>query len=580
MGTLWNARRWNSFRWGGSAEFEALLNQKGGLHTHNRIIWKLDAGDQDITEFFVSGGEISREKERAPDRMTAGDMRLVFKNTTGVFTENSSDSFLNGITYHNRNVTFEVGIELSDGSIEYRKVATMKVRAIDFDTGSSTVTLTCYDLVERFLSEKINTSPISMIPVVGSGNTGDGTMTSVATKPFATVTENWTLTCNLGGGDATATFTVVGSVSGNIGTATSGDEFENSTTGGIKFTIEAGDADWIIGDTITFSTVQMMEWEATNPFKIIWSILTGTVYDTGADEDWKERTPKLDSTQSSLNTDIDYASFKKAVDDADTVLFTLKGYFTWDYSLTDALEEIIFHFLGSINIDGSGRVFVKIYIPEFDIAPRNFADTKLVTGLNYTRDMRDMINRVEIDFRKLDVWPWTDEDELESLDGRMIKENQDSFDDFNQWFSSETPFISRWYNANDDHVDYLASRLLDKYGSPPKRFSMETGLDALAHEIGDYVTLTNEKDLLETYPVEVVGKEGRYGQTPKKIMLTLEDTGTVNVAWAFLGSSANEGDGLSPQALDFDDASLNDKNFAYASQTGGSGTTGPDYLAF
>ena len=109
----------------------------------------------------------------------------------------------------------------------------------------------------RLMDQKLHLRPAAEIPSAASGNVGDGFVTAIETKPFTTINQTWTLTCTLGGGDATATFSVVGSISGNIGTATSGTEFSDGTSDrGVQFTIRVGGVNWIIGDVFAFSTKQ------------------------------------------------------------------------------------------------------------------------------------------------------------------------------------------------------------------------------------------------------------------------------------------------------------------------------------
>ncbi len=494
-----------------------------------------------------------------------------------MFTEDDTASFLNGVNYHNRDIGVELGIELAGGSVEYHRVATMRVSSVGFDSKDE-ITIRVYDMVRRMLDEKVNCTPSTMVAVANAGNTGDGDVSEIDTKPFATVTENWTLTCTLGGADSTATFSVVGSVSGNVGTATSGTEFSNAAVGGIKFTIQAGDADWVIGDKFTFSTAKTREWLSTNPIKILLSILTGYNYNTNVADPWLTRTPQLDRTQSSANTDINWPDFKKAVDDATDALFTLKGYVPWDYDLVDVLEEIVFHFLGAIFVDPLGRLTVKVFRPEMIVSPMDFADSKKNTKVSYVKDVKDVINNVSVRYRKLDVWPWSDENESDTLDGVYVASNSASFTALGQWFGEE--FESRWYNQDGSHVVYLATRVIDKYGLPPRLFTIETGIDGLEAEIGDIVTVTDTKFQIEGYEVEVMKKDAEYGEKPIKITLEAEDTGTRGIGWAFLGSSADEGDGLSPQAPTFDTATEMDKMFCYLSQTGGSGLFGLDKYLF
>lgn len=91
-------------------------------------------------------------------------------------------------------------------------------------------------------------------PVAGGENTGDGTCSSVSVNNNTTLTENWTLACTAEAENG-GTFSVVGSVSGNVGNASVGTEFSDST-GKIAFTISDGSEDFDVGDTFTFSTVR------------------------------------------------------------------------------------------------------------------------------------------------------------------------------------------------------------------------------------------------------------------------------------------------------------------------------------
>ena len=92
-------------------------------------------------------------------------------------------------------------------------------------------------------------------PEPGDGNVGAGSCSAIAVQDDYTLTENWTLTCTAESSNA-GTFSVVGSVSGNVGNATVGVEFKspNTTAYAIKFTISDSGEDFDIGDTFTFST--------------------------------------------------------------------------------------------------------------------------------------------------------------------------------------------------------------------------------------------------------------------------------------------------------------------------------------
>lgn len=86
-------------------------------------------------------------------------------------------------------------------------------------------------------------------PVPGFAGVGDGTISDVNSPP-PSLSETWTITCNLGGGTGVATFTVSGSVSGAQADATVGEFYE--TAGKLfEFLIKDGPIDFVIADVFT-----------------------------------------------------------------------------------------------------------------------------------------------------------------------------------------------------------------------------------------------------------------------------------------------------------------------------------------
>jgi flagellar hook protein FlgE len=92
-------------------------------------------------------------------------------------------------------------------------------------------------------------------PAYGASNVGNGTVTGLGATA-ATTNETITLTAN-----SATTFSVVGSKSGNLGTATVGTAF---SAGPIGFTINAGSAAFATGDTITIPTTPLTLANDTN----------------------------------------------------------------------------------------------------------------------------------------------------------------------------------------------------------------------------------------------------------------------------------------------------------------------------
>jgi flagellar hook protein FlgE len=92
-------------------------------------------------------------------------------------------------------------------------------------------------------------------PSYAGTNTGNGTVTDLGATS-ATTNETITLTAT-----SATTFSVVGSVSGNLGTATVGTAF---SSGPINFTINQGSADFAVGDKITIPTTPLTLSNVTN----------------------------------------------------------------------------------------------------------------------------------------------------------------------------------------------------------------------------------------------------------------------------------------------------------------------------
>ncbi|HEY5595301.1 MAG TPA: hypothetical protein VIL61_09140 [Nitrospiria bacterium] len=105
--------------------------------------------------------------------------------------------------------------------------------------------------------------PTTTVPTdPAPANTGNGTI-STPVVSSATLTENFTVTCQIGGGTGVAQFSVVGSVSGNIGTAIAGTEFIDANKK-VRFTITAGGTPFAVGDDFAFNTTAGTPLNKTN----------------------------------------------------------------------------------------------------------------------------------------------------------------------------------------------------------------------------------------------------------------------------------------------------------------------------
>lgn len=105
------------------------------------------------------------------------------------------------------------------------------------------------------------------VGTIGGSRTGTGVLSAVEALPPA-VTETWTLTCTAAATDG-GTFSVVGSVTGSIGSAAVGTAFTHSK---ITFLINDGATDYQVGDTFTIPVTA-----STNPVGSRWQVLR---YDT------------------------------------------------------------------------------------------------------------------------------------------------------------------------------------------------------------------------------------------------------------------------------------------------------------
>jgi len=555
-------------------------DQEIGVKPQDKVEIELTAGVwTDVTEYYEGGATFDQEKERAPDQISAGDTRYTFDNSEDTFTPTDAGSIFYGVLYQGKKIRFSVGFY----GVGYYPQSTMRIKDIKWDHDNQQCYIFAQELMQRLVDENLNSFPSTLVAVPGAGNTGNGTITGIATKPFVTVTENWTLTCTTPGGNGVGIFDVVGSVSGDVGDATSGTEFSNASSGGIKFTISVGGVDWVAGgspDTFTFSTIQYPEWTTTNPAKIMWSILTGYGYDSGTQDAWNVAVLDLDHTKSVDNIDINYTSFVNAITDIGN---DLTGYISYDRSAKEVLQEIIIHFLGAIYTDNEGRIAVSSYKPSFGLTLlQEFADTKKIFTLGIQQDTAQIINQATVYCKRSANWVWSNTDE--TTDDVYSNSNTTSISNY----GLKNPFTWKdfyWYSVNRAAQEWFADRLVDKFSEPPYRFKFETGLDAIRINLGDRKKFTDSRTNYSNKIVEILEIQKDFESSPKIITLTCGttetggDPGEEGILWCFLGSSEDEGDGISPQNADFDSANESDKQFCYLSQTGGEGSD-PQYYLF
>lgn len=527
----------------------------------------------DITEYHISGGNFEQVKERAPDEIQAGNFDITLSNNDNTFSEFVSGSFLDGKQYHGASIRVSVGFVFDNGSTQFLPMGVGIIDQLKTHNEKSEVTFRCRDRVKVILDKTLRPVPDSEIPVFGI-NRGNGTISTIESRPFSTQAQDWTLLCTTGGADGVAQFSVIGTVSGSIGPATSGAEFSDATAG-IKFTLSAGNVDWAAGDTITFSQEATPEWDFVNPAKIIWSVLTGYNYDTNTQEAWSDSVLALDNTQSSANTDINWDSFVESVADLGGVAegFGLRGFIQYAESAKDFFESLLILFLGSIYTDNDGKIVLATWVPSFgETSIRAFKDERKITALGYIRSIDEVINSSIVKYKKANTWEFSGFGVV--FDGIFTLEDTASIAKFGELTLEVT---SKWHSANGQHVENFSQRIIGKFASPPLNIDFNTGLDALKSQIGDIISVTDEKYGFSNLIGEITKIEKVFDEDPKTIAIRLRKDQDAGVIWGFLGSSVDEGDGLSPQSLTFAGASDEDKRFCYIDT---STTNGIDYRMF
>lgn len=546
-----------------SAEFLALMEQKrDAAVAFNVEIIDLDDNVFDVTAYWQSGGNMQRARERAPDELEAGSFDIVLMNTDDAFSENVPGSIFYQEEYTGWTVRIAQGFVLADGTLEIVDQCVGLIDDLEADPSTSTVTLRCRDLMRFIIDGTFRAVPFEETGVPDPANVGNGIISAIATRPFKTVSEDWTITCTTPGDDAVAEFTVVGSVTGALGTVLSGNEFSTGTgPGGIKFTITAGSTNWEIGDEFTFSTIVTPQWTADNPGKILWALMTGYDWDTDTLLDYSAGTMGFDHTKSDANVDLDFLVWEQSIADLDAASYAITGYIPYDSPAAEVVQGLLLLFLGSMFTGNGGRIKMTAYTPHFvPDTYRNFADTKQISSFGYTRSVEEVINQISVKYRATDSsWPFSDDDD--PLDGPLVYLNADSIAAVGQVHSQS--FNVPWFSAGNGAIGSFSDRLLDKFQLPPLNIDFETGMDGMLTEIGDRVSVSDDKYGMSVVTGEVARVEKIFDSDLRRISLRIRRDADVATRWGFLGSSADEGDGISPQALNYDDADETDKLFAY-----------------
>lgn len=537
-----------------SAEFITEMERLRGALIKPKVELILDGGTFDVSAYYISGGDSDQEKERNADKLSTGDASFIFSNYSNYFSELDSTSILYGVKYHNRKIRVSIGLMLADGSIECVAMGTYKIKKLEINQGNNQVIFYCNDLICKIIDEKLNIYPTGLIPT--TTGTGNGIISELATKPFATISENITITFS-----SDTSFTVVGSISGALGSGTVGTLF--TATGNVcRFLISAGETAFINGDIITFSTYQYPQFTDVNIIKIIWALLTGYDYDTDTQLNWGDRASiNLDHTQSTANTDLNYADFADAIS---KISISLTGYVDHNRSAKNVLEELLPLFLGALFVDGDGKIDINVYVPSLGVSPRNFADTKQITKFVFSKDINNLINYCVGGYKKNISWAWSDVEETTDSNYSM----GDTLSQTNNLTKISFNFDCVYWYSSTNPLNYLFTRILDRNSIIPQEVEFETWGDGINTKISDVITLTENKTGLNSSGFEIIRLRKNISGIPKTILITATNLSTFNVAWAFCGSDINEGDGISPQAANYDTATITDKQFGYLAGDG------------
>lgn len=528
----------------------------------------------DITQHYLSGANFEQVRQRAVTEIQAGQFDIVLSNEDDTFSEYKAGTLLYNLDYHGARIRVSQGFLLPNGVLEYTPQATLYIDKLATDPNNiSQIVFSCRDIIGFFMDKKLHPHPSKEIPVRDPGNVGNGVVSTIATLPFTTVNEDWTLTTTTPGADGVSQFSVVGSISGSIGPATGGSEFI-STAHGVRFTIHGGTVNYSNGDKFTFSTKQHPQYSAVNAGKVLWSLLTGYSWDSNTQEAFSDLVLNFDHTQSDANKDIDYNAFATMIAIIDAVgVFAISGYIPYDTDVVTAIQNLIVMFLGTIYSGVDGRIRVSTYIPPFTPNFSTFSDTLKIMLLDYFRQIDEVINTVTVSYIASKNWAWSTG--AQALDGSWV--DQDAGSVANRGIYPQA-FTIPWYSASGGHVKDFTSKLITRFKDPPLEIDFTTGMDGLLVQMGDRLIINDVKAGFVSVIGEVTRTVKQFDDQPTSLVFRVRKDGSANTVFGVIGSTANEGDGISPQSDNYDTASTADRQFAYFSKVGSA--VAPQYSIF
>ena len=107
----------------------------------------IDTTVTDISAYYDSGASLTKEKERAPDQIQAGDFDVVLFNHDDYFSEYKASSLFYSTQYHLSKIRLSAGFILPDGTSEYVVMAVGYIDQIIAHESESKVTLRCRDVM-------------------------------------------------------------------------------------------------------------------------------------------------------------------------------------------------------------------------------------------------------------------------------------------------------------------------------------------------------------------------------------------------------------------------------------------------
>lgn len=150
---------------------------------------------------------------------------------------------------------------VGDSSIDYgpdKKIQIKTVFQVYPDVAGQSNPLLWFGYMGNFAAGTLTGAHVAST-TPGGGNVGNGTVGTYITNNSFTKTETWSLTCIKAGGAGVALFSVVGSLTGARGNATSDAAYVTNVVvpanSELGFTIVAGGTNWAVGDTVAIAVV-------------------------------------------------------------------------------------------------------------------------------------------------------------------------------------------------------------------------------------------------------------------------------------------------------------------------------------